>query len=197
MHVSCTAGLLLHCADAEHRQLLRNTVTCDLCCETCTGDSPLRSAVQAMKWTSEWLMFSGPWLGRGRGLVGGAHVWRSEGVKGLRGVVRICVVCSGTGSMPHSRSWCNRVSCTGRHQKWGDVAGSWRSGHGWGNLEDRCMCIGAQLITAPHMHIISTPTSVGGWTNNVHMDSDVWQTAAGGQLFQVGLCQKVEENMSC
>ena len=64
----------------------------------------------------EWLMFSGPRLGRGRGrgLVGVAHVWRSEGVKCLRGVVRICVVSSGTGSMPHSRSWWNRVSCTGK-----------------------------------------------------------------------------------
>ena len=66
-------------------------------------------------WEAETLTFShtGPRVGRGRGFVCGAHMWISEGMKDLRGAVYICVVCSGAGSMPHSRSWCNKVSCTG------------------------------------------------------------------------------------
>ena len=177
MHESCTAGCLLWCADTDHRQLLRNSyilermlgtplLSCSTGTEMCTSSDKMWEALRSSSGEGEGLGGCGPCV----------KEWGSEGLE--RSCLHLCGL-----------QWCwlhasLQELVQQSVQNWktpevGKCVKSGRSGHGWGTLEDRCTCIGTQLITAPHMHIINIPTSVGGWKNNVYMDSDVWQAATG------------------
>ena len=188
MRESYTAGLLLWCADTEPGSSWGTVIYLNAC-----WGLPNWAAVQAMKYgpaqvECDRLRLSGPRVGRGRGFVGGTHMWRSEEVNDLRGAVHICVVCSGTGSMPHSRNWCKRVSCTGRHQKCGNVwkvggvgmdgelwkTGARALGHNWSQYHT--------CISLAFQHQWEGERTMCTWTVMCGRQLQDW----GGQLLQVG-----------